>query len=100
MRLPIFTMLISSIVIAFFISFVVCYILAKVTSMPSRRKDMDYDKLAGAIYHAKVDNLKLTPKLSTVKVATKEYDNGVESKSIYVKNINVSYEDNNEKKNP
>ncbi len=88
MRLQIFLMAISSLFISFFVSFVICYIWAKITSMPSRKhSDLEDDKLAGAIYRAKVENLKKTPKLSTVYVTTTNREDGVETKSVIVKEI-------------
>lgn len=99
MRLQIFIMLISSITIAFFISFIVCYILAKITSMPSRRDGIDEDKLAGAVFRAKVDNLKLTPKLSTFKVASKDSDIVTEPRTVVVKDLNNRQENDVEKNN-
>lgn len=89
-------MLISSITIAFFISTILCYILAKVTSMPSRRVDLEEDKLAGAVFRAKVDNLKLIPKLSTFKVVSTEREGGTETKSVVVNEIKNLQEKDNE----
>jgi hypothetical protein len=67
--------------------------------MPSRRKDIDDDKLAGATYRAKVENLRKTPKLSTVKVTTKDYENGAGSKAVKVREYNATYGENDEKNN-
>ena len=96
MRLQIFIMLISSITIAFFVAVIVCYILAKITSMPSRRDSIDEDKLAGAVFRAKVDNLKLTPKLSTFKVYSTDSQKPSEPKSVVVKDVYNQQEKNNE----
>lgn len=86
MRLQIFLMVISSLLISFFVSFVLCFIWAKVTSMPSRkRSDIEEDRLAGAVYRAKVDNLKKIRKLSTVNVTTTNHEDGNETKSVIVK---------------
>ena len=74
MKLPIALMIISSLILSFFISLVICYLMAKFTSMPSRRKDFDNNTLDGAIYRAKVDNLKICPKVSDNMVSTKSYD--------------------------
>ncbi len=87
MKLQIFIMLISSFALSFFFSVVICYALAKVTSMPSRKINNDVDKLAGATYRAKVDNIKMTPKLSTLKVANIETENGVKSNNVSVKDL-------------
>ncbi len=64
MKLQIFLMIISSFVLAFFLGFILCYILAKVTSKPTRkREDLEDYKLAASYYHAKIDNLKVSPKI-------------------------------------
>ncbi len=69
MKLQIFLMIISSFTLAFFLGFILCYVLAKVTSMPTRkREDMEEYKLAASYYHAKIDNLKVTPKSSDMNI--------------------------------
>ena len=82
-------MIISSLFISFFISFVLCYILAKITSMPSRkRSDIEKDKFAGAVYRAKVENLKKMPKLSTFQVTSKDNESTVHTKSVVINEPN------------
>ena len=65
MKLPIVLILICSVFIAFFAAFFICFVLAKITSMPSRKKnEIEEMEFAGARYHAQVDNISKHTKLS------------------------------------
>ena len=69
MKLPILLILICSVFISFFLAFITCFVIAKITSMPSRKKsEIEEWEFAGARYHVNFENVEKKTKLSQVKI--------------------------------
>ena len=60
--------LICSLILAFFAAFIVCYFLAKFTSLPGRKSKVDEDEfnLYGVKYNCVAKNIEVKTKTATV----------------------------------